>query len=175
MNKAIRAIALSDDISIIRAFEYFHGELSGALQATMQELEKVLATAGAAAIVDYVREREEHALDPVGSVETARFLLVSAADKPGLSELVLRCVDEWPDDWHSVRKILTVGAVGAVWMVLACTRVDYEGGRLAIHKTTMAAEGFEMAVGKFKMKLDMHVYDPKTGAPSLHEEKPRLP
>lgn len=161
MNEAIKAIALSDDFSIVRSFEYFQSELTKSLPIPLSELQSSLKGPTSLALLDLLRENEDLALSSDSSVALARWALVEAAESGALAPFVTHCVQNWPDDRQSVGKILQLGGIGITWLIVATTEVTYRDGRLSIHKSGMSPTGIEASAATAKGKFELHIQDKK--------------
>ena len=92
MNTAITAIALANDVTITRAAEFFHGELSEALDKAAIGPDDLVALTDfgrVAALTDRVGSKKLSAMD---STEMPRLLLVTAVQDPHLAEFVEHCI-----------------------------------------------------------------------------------
>lgn len=159
MNDAIRAIARADDFSIVRAFEYFHRELSQALQAPLSELEDLCTGEHAAGLLALLRDKEDQALGDTSSILLAREILVDAAEDPGLQPVVLRCVTEWPDDRKSVGLVLEFGILGLAWLIAMTTEVRYKDGRLEVHKRAVSPHAVDLKARHMKTQFEVRMRD----------------
>src|SRR5258707_1240003 len=112
MNQAIRAIALTDDFTAIRALEQLQESIQqlegyGSRKDLEPKLEALAAESDTLVKARaWLQRRAYDILDEQQSIELARQLLVSFAEYPDFSELVRRCVAEFPDEKQTVGKTL---------------------------------------------------------------------
>lgn len=168
LNAATRAIALADDVSIVRALEFFHAELSKVLPASTDELLKQFdglpnREQSVGSLVAFLGESAGKDLSTADSVSLARWILVTAADSQDGERFVLHCVQDWPDDRQTVGKTIAVGTIGALWLVLATTEVAYKDGHLEIHKKPVVPENIEATASVLKAKFQIKIFDPDRG------------
>lgn len=179
MNAATRAIALADDVSIVRALEYFHAEVSKALPASTGDLlgqldglpNRAQCIGG---LIAFLGDSTGKDLSAADSVSLARWVLVTAAESPDGERFVLHCVQDWPDDWQTVGKTVAIGTIGALWLVLATTEVAYRDGVLEVHKKPVVPEQVEMTASVLKAKFQLKIFDPDGSRPAS-KEKPAAP
>lgn len=165
MSATIRAIALQDDVAIIRATEKLHSQLARAFApisgAIVAELKSRPAKENSAAeLLAYLNQHGDALLDNHTSVVEARRLLVTAADQPHLAQLVSDCVADWPDERNRVGLALSYGAIISVWLMILTTEVNYEdaspgqcGKRvLTVHKKTRLPD-MEVELTRLSAKL----------------------
>jgi hypothetical protein len=176
LNAAIRAIALADDVSIVRALEYFHAEVSKVLHASTADLLQQLSALrdreqSVGALISFLGESAGKDLSAADSVSLARWILVTAAESPSAEGFVLHCVHEWPDDRQTVGKTVAVGMIGAVWLVLATTEVAYKDGQLEVHKKPVIPEQVEATAKVLKARFQIKIFDPNGGPIASKENR----
>ena len=141
---ALTRIARSTDFEAVRAFELFSTSLSEAAMTKREEIlsgipDDLRSVDGRDVLAD-LNANASVRLPETTSVLLARELFVAAAQSEKLAPLVVKSFEDWPDDKQMVETILAIGLVGAVWMVLASTRVDLRIGHLELKKDTNTAE-----------------------------------
>lgn len=179
MNAATRAIALADDVSIVRALEFFHTEISRSLPASTKDLLEQLDSLpnreqNIGDLIAYLSDSAGKDLNAADSVSLARWILVTAADSPDGERFVFHCVQEWPDERQTVGKTVAIGTIGALWLVLGTTEVVYKDGVLEVHKKPVVPEQVEMTASVLKAKFQIKVFDPDGARPSS-KDKPVVP
>jgi hypothetical protein len=170
MNKALLAIALADDVSVIRATEYLHETLSRALansgitQAELIGLAK--ENEEVAAFLEFANRRAGEVVGENHSVAAARQLLVIAALDPSLERMVAQCVENWPDDRQSVGIMITVGAIAGLLLLIATLEIEYTGEHTRIHKKSMIPNQAHFNASILSMKVELGFSGAQTAKPA---------
>ncbi len=158
MNNTILAIAQTDDVSIIRATEYFHTAASKALineKISIQELNELLNTNNTFKyIVDLAEKDGEKELNIADSIEMARLIFITAAQDPKLAAFVEHCLKDYPDDRQSVGKTISVGLLAALLLIIATTEVEYTNGPIQIHKKSVIPQHVIATIPHIKTKIE---------------------
>jgi hypothetical protein len=159
MNEAMKAIALADDVSIIRAAEYLHETLSNALQFSGVTQTELVGIANSSQEVrdflDVARMRAGETLNAFESVVATRQLLVAAAQDASLAGVVAHCIANWPDDRQSVGKVLAFGTLAALLLLIATTEFEYKDGPVHIHKKTSIPTEVKVSASILRMKFEV--------------------
>ncbi|MEZ2352213.1 hypothetical protein [Caballeronia sp. RCC_10] len=160
MADAMKLIALSDDVTIVRSLEQLHALLSEAPMQSLESVEKevVVKADGSPDIVNFlslIREASDRSLSPMDSVRAARWLLTMLADRDQSKALVVHCIENEPKDRLKVGTVLTVGLVGAVWIWVATTDFSYADGKIEVHKAALEPEQIKLSAEILKGKLEL--------------------
>lgn len=131
MSSTIETIALHDDVAVIRATEKLLERLaqafepvSGSVVAELRNMPDHENSGGK--LLDYLDQHGETVLDDHMSVIEARRLLVAAAGKPALGQLVSDCLAAWPDNRNRVGLALTYGTLISMWLMMLTTECRFE-------------------------------------------------
>ena len=163
MQSAMELLALADDISVIRAFEYLDTTLRKEMEvASPGKLEDVIQKTSDAVesfgfLVGMLSEHQGHKLTDEQSVLNARQILVDIVLKHDGEDIVKFALENWTDDKQSVGKILSVGCVGAVWIILATTKVSVKNSEIEIEKLPLMPEKMEFESKKIKTRLSVEI------------------
>ena len=168
MNAAIKAIALADDISIVRAAQFFHAELFQARSTLPSELlpwldELPSRDESVGVLVSYLNHNAGQELSAANSVTLARWLLVMAAEASQAEQFVLHCVENWPDNRLTVGKTLKIGTIGALWLILLTTEVTIVDGVVKIEKKAPMPEMIKATVNKLNTTFEIRMPGPASG------------
>ncbi len=163
MQSAMELVALADDVSVIRAFEYLDLTLRkemekaapGKLEETIQETSDAVESFGS--LVGMLGEHQGHKLTDEQSVLNARQIFTDIILKHDGEDIVKFALQNWTDDQQSVGKILSVGCVGAVWIILATTKVSVKDNEIEIEKLPLMPERIELESKKLKTKLSVDI------------------
>jgi hypothetical protein len=144
MNNALKLLALSDDFSVIRAFEHFHDYLLDHVVQTRSELLEAVPTElrmiAGVDLLDSLDKNAHEKLSRGDSIRLARQLLTAFSESSGFEAVVVQSLEQWKDDRQLVDVILAIGVVGAVWICLASTEFEIKGARGTIRKETVSTE-----------------------------------
>lgn len=177
MHSAIELLALADDVSVIRAFEYLDITLRkemesaspGKLEETIEETSDAVESFGL--LVAMLSEHQGHTLSDEQSVLVARQIFIDIILKHDGEDIVKFAMENWTDDRQSVGKILSVGCVGAVWIMLATTKVSVKNSEIEIEKLPLMPEKIEFESKKFKTKLSVDISEAVQQCKTLKENK----
>lgn len=176
MVSAIQTIALSRDLVVIRAFELFHDQLLREADGTLDQIEDGLKSVlGNVEVISPMLQalklHGDQPLPPTDSVDLARRLFVEYAQHPPFEPLIIRCIEEWPDNVQRVATVLSVGVVGAVWLCLMSTSFTYKEGGVEIHKDALSAEQIHELRGFVQPKIEatLNLRAEKAGTPRKDE------
>jgi hypothetical protein len=125
---------------VVRAFNEFHDRLlqqsTRGLDAVLQAVPDELRQRDGVDLVDLIQQDAARKLPERDAVQLARGLLVAFAEQPAFEPVVLEALRDWKDDRMLVDIVLSVGAVGAVWLCLASLGFSIKlGNRTVIEKT----------------------------------------
>jgi hypothetical protein len=172
--EALKAVALADDFTIIRAFEFLHGRLVDRLGLPLADLadelqnDVRLSTAARSQLAAF-RENEGEELAEDQSIAAARQLLVEMTGEADSAALVVDSLAGWPDDRKSVAVVLSIGLVGVVWLLIATTRVTFRDGRIIVEKQPINIDKLEL-----KTKEIAVVLKTRPELPTTHAHPPRI-
>lgn len=160
MDTTITAIALADDITIIRAAEFFHRELSKAIRDFDINEDELLALAsglqGFDQTLNAAGRYEDKELGVADSVALVRRLLVTAAQDPHLTVFVEHCVNDWPDDRLAVGRTVSVGLTLTLFLLIATTEVKYSSNDgIEIHKRAVIPKQIQATFSTLKKKFEV--------------------
>ena len=163
MDEALKAIALSDDVSVVRAFEFLHTTLLNGLSFPASELLEQLETlpgfgASLQPLISHLHDNAGVEVSPQQSISLARLILVAWTENPDTAGLVLHCIENWPDDRQSVGKTIALGVIGTVWLLAATTEVLWKDGKLTIHKKAMVPQQIEATADTLRQTLSIRVH-----------------
>lgn len=171
MASAIRTIALSSDLVILRAFEHFHDQLLRGASTTFEQMEAGLKpvpsyTELVSPLIKLLARNPDQSLNPTDSVDLARRLFVGFVEYPPFEPLVTQCIENWPDNVQRVSTILTVGVVGAVWLCLISTSFTYKSDGVEIQKNAISPEQLreltKFVQPKIEASLNVRIEPPST-------------
>ncbi|PTU03712.1 hypothetical protein DBR45_05630, partial [Pseudomonas sp. HMWF031] len=101
----------------------------------------------------------------------ARQIFIDIILKHDGEDIVKFAMENWTDDRQSVGKILSVGCVGAVWIMLATTKVSVKNSEIEIEKLPLMPEKIEFESKKFKTKLSVDISEAVQQCKTLKENK----
>ena len=161
MNKAIKAIALADDVSIVRAADYFVAMARNAMNQAGIELQELIDLASIDPALTAITQAAEHRPDTkfnaADSTDATRRVLVTAAEDPTLTAIVEHCVSHWPDDRQAAGKTVTVGLLATLLVIVSTTQIDYVGEKIQMHKKTAIPDSAKASFSLLKSKFEFEV------------------
>lgn len=187
MNKALTAIALADDVTVIRAFEFFERQVADALERAGIPHDHLIGPASTNAalrdIVDLVRVQGDEYASDADAVTATRAILVAAASDPTFESFVEHCIANWPEERLAVGKSVKLGLIAAGLLIVATTEVRYENGALTVFKRAVIPSNVEIvsqqvqSSASFRVKLEQPATldgDAKWDTPGI-EPPPQAP
>lgn len=163
----LKALALADDFTIVRAFEHFHGRLVRALGTPLADLARdveanAAVSASVKSLLASLQENETEELREDQSVAVARELLVAAASAPECAALVRECLENWTDDRKSVGRTLSVGLVGAVWLLICTTKVTFKGEHVTVEKQPIPVDQVQISGDRLRGTIRFQPASPRS-------------
>jgi hypothetical protein len=163
---AMKRLALATDFEAVRIFEAFAKQITHSVTVSRDELAATvpadLRIAGGTDVIAQLDRRADEVLSPGTSVQSARGLLVLAAEDRELAVLVNEAHESWRDDRQLVDIVTTIGLVGAAWMVLASTRFSFKDGKFEIEKVANTSEQLEAFAAVIRAVLGLSTYGERT-------------
>ena len=164
MNTALTAIALADDVTVIRAFEYFERQMADSLKRAGIPYDQLIGPARTNAalrdIVDLARVQGDEYVSDADAVTATRAILVAAASDPTFERFVEHCIANWPEERLAVGKSVKLGLIAASLLIVATTEVRYENGSLSVFKRAVIPSNVEIvsqqvqSSASFRVKLE---------------------
>lgn len=161
---ALEALALADDLEVVRTSEEVYERLVGAL-ATADVSELMAGAPDSIHALQQALAQQDVLLDEAESIAAARWTLRQLARSPQGQRLLLESLRNWRDDTQRVGTRVQWTLAGTLLLLVATTEVEYGPAGLHIHKKTVIPEQIEATVAFIKSKLSVRVFNPDVGAP----------
>lgn len=127
---ALGRVAIADDFTISSAFADLHRLLHSSFGAPLEELERGLPEElkfiDGKVTLGFFESAAAEELDDQESLRIARRLFALAAVDEDIAPTVVDVLDSFSDDRQMVGEILAIGAVGAVWLIIASTAFSFK-------------------------------------------------
>lgn len=168
----LEALALADDLEVVRAAEDLYERLMGALASV--EVTALMADAPPSmqTLQHALEQQQAVQLSDTESISVARWTLRQLARSPQGRRLVLDALQHWRDDTQRVGTRVQWTLAGTLLLLVVTTEVDYGPAGLRIHKKTVIPAEVEATVAFLKGKVNLKVFDP---APVPATPPPTLP
>jgi hypothetical protein len=126
--EAIELIARADDFQVMKAFALVHDMVLNSLPPSTGAMD-IQVHAELETIDDYdvrawIASKSEEVVGERNSRQLMREVLVLAANDPQLCGYVTAAFSQIEDNRQFIAETLTIGAVGAIWMVAAGLELD---------------------------------------------------
>ena len=136
-SSALEALALADDVEVVRAAEHIYNQCISALGE--QEIDPGTEHDAPVieALVVSMSQDESVVLSDSESIATAHWVLLQLVKSPGGSRFVLHALSGWEDDTQRVGARLQWTLAGTLLLLVATTEVEFGPNGLHIHKKTV--------------------------------------